>query len=120
MKAIVEIIPHGAGMDPALEVARQFDAGQAVAEADYRLNFASARLLFSHLTRMRLELLDQLRQMGACSVYALAKAAGRNYSNVHRDVAALEGLGLIERDANGAVLVPFDAVEIRLGLAQAA
>ena len=30
-------------------------------------------------------------------MYALAKAASRNYSNVHTDVASLEALGLVER-----------------------
>jgi len=38
----------------------------------------------------------------------------------HLALAALENLGLIERDEAGAVFVPFDSVEIRLGLAQAA
>jgi len=120
MKAIVEVAPNGVAADAALEVARRFDAGQDVMATDYRLHFASPRLLFSHLSGARMELLDRLRRLGACSVYALAKASARNYSNVHRDVRALEALGLIERDAQGAVLVPFDAVEIRLGLAEAA
>lgn len=78
------------------------------------------RTLFSDLTPARLELLDTLRRAGPCSVYALAKTAGRNYSNVHSDVAALEALGLIARDDQGAVSVPFDAIEIRLGLSAAA
>jgi len=57
---------------------------------------------------------------GPASVYALAKTAGRNYSNVHADVARLVELGLIERTDDGRVTVPFDAVEIRMALAQAA
>jgi len=120
MKAIVEVSPNGAAFDTALDIARRFDAGQDVPPADYHLHFESVRLLFSHLSGARMELLDRLRRLGACSVYALAKSAERNYSNVHRDVAALENLGLIERDEAGAVFVPFDSVEIRLGLAQQA
>jgi len=46
--------------------------------------------------------------------------AGRNYSNVHRDVAALEDLALIERDDEGRVFVPFDAIEAYIPLAKAA
>jgi len=118
MKAIVEVARHG--LDEALEIARRFDAGEAVPEADYYLRFDSARLLLSHLTGSRMELLDRLRRTGPCNVAQLAKSAGRNYSNVHRDVAALEDLGLVERNEAGQVLVPFDAVEIHLGLAQAA
>jgi len=118
MKAIIEVARHG--LDDALEIARRFDAGEDVPEADYYLRFDSAPLLFSRLTGTRLELLDRLRRLGPCSVYALAKSAGRNYSNVHRDVAVLEEEGLIERNDAGQVLVPFDRVEIHLGLAQAA
>jgi predicted transcriptional regulator len=40
-------------------------------------------------------------------MYALAKVAGRNYSNVHTDVVRL--LGLVERE-DGMVFVPFDAM----------
>jgi len=114
MKAIVQIAPRWSAFDTAQ---KQLTAGQ---DADYHLHFESARLLFSHLSGARMELLDSLRRQGACSVYALAKSAGRNYSNVYRDVAALENLGLVERDEAGAVFVPFDSVEIRLGLAQVA
>jgi predicted transcriptional regulator len=53
-------------------------------------------------------------------VYALAKMADRNYSNVHTDVARLLELGLIERSDDGMVSVPFDAIEIRFPLAQVA
>ena len=72
------------------------------------------------LTPARLDLLDTLRRAGPSSVYALAKAAERNYSNVHTDVSRLEGLGLIERAKDGLVSVPFEAVEIRFPLAQLA
>ncbi|HET6315568.1 MAG TPA: hypothetical protein VFG86_03850, partial [Chloroflexota bacterium] len=62
---------------------------------------------------------DTLRGLGPCSVYALAKAAARNYSNVHTDIARLEELGLVERDEEGAVCVPYDTLEILLPLSHA-
>lgn len=61
-----------------------------------------------------------MKSMGPCSVYALAKTAGRNYSNVHADIVRLVELGLVERIDDEKVAVPFDAVEIRMTLAQAA
>jgi predicted transcriptional regulator len=64
--------------------------------------------------------LDTLRRMGPSSMYALAKVAGRNYSNVHTDVVRLLELGLVEREEDGMVFVPFDAIEIRFPLAQIA
>jgi len=120
MKAIIDVAPSGTAFDEAMEIARRVDAGEMVPEADYTIHFSSARQLLSHLTGARMELLDRMRRQGPCSVNALAKSAGRNYSNVHRDVAALKDLGLVERDETGAVLVPFDRVEIHLGLAAAA
>jgi len=77
-------------------------------------------MLFSELTPARLDLLNTLRRVGPCSVYALAKAAERNYSNVHTDVARLEELRLVERTDEGAVSVPFDTIEILVPLAQVA
>jgi predicted transcriptional regulator len=113
MKAIIDIAPRGTVFDTATE---QLATGVA---ADYHLHFESARLLFSNLTPSRVDLLDTLRRQGACSVYALARASGRNYSNVHSDVAAMESLGLIERDEMDAVFSPFDSIEVHLGATNA-
>ena len=85
---------------------------------DFHLSFESARALFADLTPARLDLLDSLRRVGPCSVYALAKAADRNYSNVHTDVARMEELGLIERTDQDVILVPYESVEILLPLAR--
>jgi predicted transcriptional regulator len=115
MKAIIEVARKGSAVRTAraqLAVARK---GKT---PDFRLSFESAKSLFADLTPARLDLLDTLRKSGPSSVYALAKAAERNYSNVHADVSRLEELGLIERNDDGAVFVPYDAVEILLPLAQ--
>ena len=117
MKAIIEVARQGSAIRTARE---QLVAAQQGRTPDYRLSFESARSLFADLTPARLDLLDTLRKVGPCSVYALAKAAERNYSNVHTDVSRLVELGLIERNDDGAVSVPFDAVEILLPLAQVA
>lgn len=53
-------------------------------------------------------------------MYALAKAAERNYSNVHADIARLTELGLVDRNEDDTVEVKFDAVEIRMALEKAA
>jgi predicted transcriptional regulator len=64
--------------------------------------------------------LNTLRAAGPCSVYALAKIAERNYSNIHTDVARLEELGLIAKSDEGSVSVPFESVEILFSFAQVA
>ena len=117
MKAIIEVTRKGS----AVRTARlQLVTARRGRRPDYRLSFESAKSLFAELTPARLDLLDTLRKVGPCSVYALAKAAERNYSNVHTDISRLEELGLIERGDRGAVSVPYEAVEILLPLAQAA
>ena len=117
MKAIIDLAPRGSAFTTAASQLRVAEYG---GNADFRLHFESARALFSALTPARIELLDSLRKIGPCSVYALAGAAQRNYSNVHGDVAALEELGLVARTEQGTVHVPFESVEIHLALADAA
>lgn len=114
MKAIIEINRRNGIFDAA-----RADIAAGGSE-DFHLSFESARLLFSELTPARLDLLDTLRRSGPCTVYALAKAAGRNYSNVHTDAARLVELGLIERTDDEKVFVPFDGIEVHFRLAAAA
>lgn len=115
MKAIIEVSRRGPVFRAA---ARQIAATQRGRATDFRLSFESARALFAELTPARLDLLDTLRKVGPCSIYALAKAAQRNYSNVHADVARLEELGMIERAEDASVSVPFESIEIRVPLAR--
>lgn len=116
MKAIIEVSGKGATFRTA---AAQVSGARKGRAPDFHLSFESARSLFAELTPARLDLLDTLRRVGACSVYALAKAAERNYSNVHTDVARMEALGLIERTDGGEIMVPYESVEIVLPLARA-
>ena len=115
MKAIIEISKRGSVFAAAT---KQVAAARKGYAPDFHLNFESARALFSDLTGARLDLLDTLRRVGPCSVYALAKAADRNYSNVHADVSRLEELGLIERNDDDSLDVPFESVEILVPLAR--
>jgi len=117
MKAVIEVAKPGAAVRTAR---KQLAAAREGRAPDYHLSFESARSLFSELTPARVDLLDTLRKVGPCSVYALAKAAERNYSNVHTDVARLEELGLVQRTDEDAVFVPYESVEILLPLAQVA
>ncbi len=116
MKAIIEVARKGSIFRTA---AAQVSAARKGRAPDFRLSFESARSLFAELTPARLDLLDTLRRVGPCSVYALARAAARNYSNVHSDVARMEELGLIERTEEGEVMVPFESLEIVVPLARA-
>src|SRR5258708_38298277 len=64
------------------------------------LVFESWDVLSRLLTTKRMELLRHVRRHKITSVRALAKALGRDYSNVHADVQALTSAGLLD-SANG-------------------
>lgn len=74
------------------------------------LSLQDLPLLLRTLTPARWELLERLRDDGPASIYQLAKRLGRDYKNVHTDVTALLGIGLIERSSDARVSVPWDVV----------
>ena len=115
MKAIIEIAPRGSVFSAARDQLKAAEANPAYG-ADYNLSFESAKALFTELTPARIDLLEALRQRGPCSVYALAKAVARNYSNVHTDTGKLEEHGLVKRTPDDLVFVLFESVEIHLAL----
>ena len=67
------------------------------------------------LTNKRMELLRYVRRNNVRSIRALAKALDRVYSNVHADVKALAGAGLLEASARG-VRADYDAIETRIAI----
>jgi predicted transcriptional regulator len=79
------------------------------------LSFDGLPLLLRTLTAARWVLLESLQEQKAASIYDLAKRLGRDYKNVHTDVARLVELGLIERAADGALALPWDGVRAELG-----
>ena len=115
MKAVIEIAPRGSVFSTARNQLKAAEADPRFG-ADYHLSFESARALFTELTPSRIDLLEALRQCGPCSVYALAKTVGRNYSNVHTDMGKLEEHGLVQRTPDDLAFVPFESLEIHLAL----
>ena len=113
-KAIIGITDWTTTRATMLELARRVDAGERLPAADYRLNFANPVALLESLPPKRLATLRAVRTLGAVSIYALAKHLGRNYSNIHTDVARLIELGLIDKGADGHVFMPWDDVVVRV------
>ena len=91
-------------------------SGQQVAPY-FGVDFANLSQMLAVFTPKRLELIAALREQGPLSVAALARALGRDYKNVHGDVAALIEWLAIERDDGGRVFVPWDEIDFRLPLA---
>jgi predicted transcriptional regulator len=79
------------------------------------LAFESWDALARVLTGRRMELLHYVRRHKVASVRALAKALGRDYSNVHADVQALASAGLLDT-ANGGVQADYDVIETKIAI----
>ena len=108
------------GGDLAGEASRRFIDAWHRAERGERFHersvaFESWDTLARVLTGKRMELLRYVRRNHVTSVRALAKALGRDYSNVHADVKALAGAGLLEANAKG-VRADYDAIETRIAI----
>ncbi len=82
--------------------------------------FSSESQLFDVFTAKRFELISKLQKSGPSSIRGLARALGRDVRRVHDDVAALIDWGMIERNADGMVFVPFDVIHIDFALKAAA
>jgi predicted transcriptional regulator len=79
------------------------------------LAFESWDALARVMTGKRMELLHCVRRHKVSSVRALAKALGRDCSNVHVDVQALATAGLLDT-ADGGVQVDYDVIETRIAM----
>ena len=79
------------------------------------LAFESWDALARVLTGKRMELLRYVRRHNVTSIRSLAKALKRDYSNVHADVQALAGAGLLDATAKG-VKADYDAIETKIAI----
>lgn len=94
-----------------IEAWHRAEAGDAPSER--HLAFENWDTLARVLSGKRLELLRHVRHHDIASIRELAKALGRDYSNVHADVQALTEAGLLT-SAKGRIRVDYDAVETRI------
>jgi predicted transcriptional regulator len=103
----------------ASAAARRIDRGD-LRPQPASLSFESMEHLLRVLTPNRWTLLRRLRALGTSSVRALARSLERDYRGVHADVAALREVGLIERQADGKVLVPWSRITAEMSVDLAA
>ena len=113
----VKITVGGAMEDEAagrfIDAWRRADQGETFHER--HLAFESWETLARVLTGKRMELLRHVRRHQVASVRALAKALGRDYSNVHADVQALTAAGLLEA-GDGGLRADYDAIETKIAI----
>ncbi len=83
-------------------------------------SFESAEALFRAITPARWTVLARLQRTGPSALRALARDLGRDVKAVHRDVQALSVLGLVQKDENGRIRVPFARIRTEFEIADAA
>ena len=84
-----------------------------------RISFATPELLWKVLTAKRWELLKTLCGAGPMSIREAARRADRDVKAIHADISALLNAGVLERDDEGLVVFPYEAVKVEF-LLQAA
>jgi len=106
----------------ALERAgRQFS--EAWQQGDYvgeMMSFESPVALFRLLTPARWGILAALQKVGHCGLRELARYIKRDPSAVLRDITVLSERGLVEKDNEGKLFVPFVRIHAEFDLSQAA
>lgn len=84
------------------------------------LTFSSPAQLFSVISPKRWELIERLQKIGPSSIRGVARALDRDIKRVHDDVTALMEWGLIEKNQDDKVFVPYDEIEADFTLKAAA
>ena len=82
---------------------------------EHHLAFESWDALARVLSGKRMELLRYVRRNKVTSIRALAKALGRDYSNVHADVQALTAAGLLDA-TDGGLRADYDVIDTRIAI----
>ncbi len=115
----VEIQSVTAALDNFGATLQQLETGKAVTP-HFSIGFETVPQFAKVFTPKRWELISELKKFGAVSIYELAKRLNRHYRNVHQDVALLSEWLVVEKDAQGKVLIPWDEIDVRLPLQAAA
>jgi len=76
------------------------------------ISFASEESLWKLLTAKRWEVLKTMTGAGPLSIRELARRVGRDVKGVHGDVHALLEAGVLDRDEEGRIEFPYDAVHV--------
>lgn len=102
-------------LQQSLQAMRAAETGDSAAPA-FSIGFAQMGQMLAVFTPRRWELVAALREAGPSSVRALAQRLGRDYKNVHGDVAALVEWMAVQRLPDGRVHVPWREIVLDLHL----
>ena len=81
-----------------------------------RISFATPELLFRVLTAKRWELIRALAGAGPVTIREAARRVDRDVKAVHGDVHALLNAGILQKNAAGLIVFPYDAIRVDMTL----
>lgn len=94
-------------LDRASKMMQSLTSGNEV-EAYHGIGFKQVSNMLSLFTPKRWALVEALRSSGAMKINTLAKHLKRDYKNVHTDVSLLMEWGIIQKNEDGLIFVPYD------------
>lgn len=97
--------------DGLREAGRRVDAGDLSYQGEVR-SFRTLPLLLSVFSPKRWDMIIELQKLGPSTVRGLARAVGRDVKRVHEDANVLLEEGIIERDADRKLFVPFRQIRL--------
>ncbi len=96
---------------------KRVEAGLPPKKPINRLSFTSQADLFKTLSPKRMELMRFLKKNGPLSRRQLSIKLNRAYANVHADIKVLFPLGLVKKNREQKLFVPWDEINIAMQLA---
>jgi predicted transcriptional regulator len=85
-------------------------------KAHFGVGFAEVGQMLAVFTPKRWEVMTRLRETGPLTMAELARQLGRDYKNVHADVAALSEWLAVQRLDDGRVHVPWSEIVLDMKL----
>ncbi len=113
----ITIRPYDEAVEEIIETCERIEKGLPVSPADTELSFEDAAHMLSTLSKKRMELLMHLHRQDPLTIRQLAKELKRDYSVVHGDIKLLLHLGLLKKNKDEKIFVPWDELIIELPLA---
>ena len=110
----VSVESHERSAAKAMAAAKRIDRGDGHQGEFY--SFATLPLLLGVFSPRRWELIVKLQEIGPSSLRGLARALERDVKRVHADAALLLEEGIIERDEDQKLFVPFATIRIEAEL----
>jgi predicted transcriptional regulator len=103
----INVEPLADSLERAAQVMEYLEKGESTNHYN-GVGFSSVENMLSLFTLKRWELIETLRNSGEMSINGLAKELKRNYKNVHTDVMMFIEWGVVNKNEQNLVYVPYN------------